>query len=630
MQNPKEKEIGMKINHWPILPLLMSVATLAAFAQETLPLVYSVEDSGSSYAAPVFPDFDHLSIVRPLPDPFLSFDGSRDTSFTNWERRRSEIKAAFLKYEIGPRPDGSDCTVTASYTPPTPGTQSGTLRVVVTRNSNGQSLTLTERVWLPDPNVWGSGPYPALIPMTFFARGTNANYGSMPAAVFSTRPIATIDFKHDDVAQYFSFGTPNHPFLRLYPEFNFGAQYDASKPGNIGKYAAWTWGVSRLIDGIILAANDPVNPLPIDPRHLAVTGCSYAGKMALFAGALDERVALTLAQESGGGGAAAWRVSQEIQGDNEVETATRTDYSWFASPLRQFSRNDIYKLPIDHHEIMAMVAPRALLITSNASQLWLSSKANYVAARATQRVYEEFGIGDRFGFIIDTGHNHCAVPTTENAPIAAFVDRFLLGDASVTTDVHQHLYDGFDYQRWTAWWGTPHAKFPNNYVWGDGKVVMSMNRPTDVQEGTAVKAGYAIALPEGHAAATALLVGGSVQLDIVNPDGRSRTLTIPFPNQDFSIPAGDTSWYPSPNQKSPLVWQGSAMPPLSGRATDLFFSAIGKGQPADGSGAGTPSGPGLITDTGDPVDVRFHADGGGHGAGGSWSPTQTVTDGPNP
>jgi cephalosporin-C deacetylase-like acetyl esterase len=42
--------------------------------------------------------------------------------------------------------------------------------------------------------------------------------------------------------------------------------------------------------------------LPIDLKHLAVTGCSYTGKLALIAGAFDERIALTIAQESGGGG----------------------------------------------------------------------------------------------------------------------------------------------------------------------------------------------------------------------------------------------------------------------------------------------------------------------------------------
>ena len=62
-----------------------------------------------------------------------------------------------------------------------------------------------------------------------------------------------------------------------------------------------------------IATHQAVNPLPIDMKHLAVTGCSYAGKMALFAGAFDERVALTIPQESGGGGAPSWRVTRGIE-----------------------------------------------------------------------------------------------------------------------------------------------------------------------------------------------------------------------------------------------------------------------------------------------------------------------------
>jgi hypothetical protein len=275
---------------------------------------------------------------------------------------------------------------------------------------------------------------------------------------------------------------------------------------------------------------------------------------------------------------------------------------------------------------MAMVAPRALLATSNASQLWLSSKAAYVAARATQRVYDEFDIGDRFGFIIDTDHGHCAIPATQFEPIAAFVDKFLLGDMTANTDVKQHLYGDFDYARWTWWWGKPHPKFPNDYFSGDGKAVMSMNRPLDVWGGTNVQAGFAVSLPEANTASMVSMVGGSVQIDIVNPDGRSKTLTIPFANQDIPVTMGSASWFPSANQKSPLVWQGSAMADFGGHVTDVFFSAIGKGQPPDGSGAGTPAGPGLFSDSGDPVNVRFHVDTGAKGASGSWSETGTVTN----
>lgn len=628
---------------------------------------------GADYPAPEFPEFDYLPIIRPLPDPFRFFDGKRATTFNKWERRRNEIKASIERYEIGPRPDGSDCEVQATYTPPAPGTQNGTLTVIVTRISNGQSLTLSTKVWIPNESVVGPGPYPALIPMVWFNSGPNANYGGLPAAVFADRPIATVNFMHDQVAQYFSFGTPNHPFLRLYPEFNFGAQYDASVPGNIGKYAAWTWGISRLIDGLEIATDPDGNPIPIDMDHLAVTGCSYAGKMALFAGAFDERIALTIPVESGGGGSTAWRVSQEIQGDREVESATRTDFSWFASPLRQFNRNNIYKLPHDHHELMAMVAPRALLATSNASQLWLSSKASYVAMRATEKVYDEFGIEDRFGFIIDTGHGHCAIPTTQYEPIANFVDKFLLGMDDVDTTVRDHLYgDLIDYKRWTAWWGSDEPSFPRDYNPGNGKLVMELDddncrdgrwqwgkhwdkrwgknwdkhwgkhshghwyqhwnhrsrheRFMYVEEGGTVLAGYALKVPGDHPDAIASLVGGSVQLDILNRDGRSYTLTVPFSDTTYAVPAGDSSWMPTSDEDSALSYQGDAVAGFGGRVTGVYFSAKGLGQPPDGSGAGNPAGPGLFTDTGDPVKVMFHVDPGAFGQGGDWSRPVTVVN----
>ena len=96
-----------------------------------------------------------------------------------------------------------------------------------------------------------------------------------------------------------------------------------------------------------IAAHQALNPLPVDMKHLAVTGCSYAGKMALFAGAFDERVALTIAQENGGGGAPAWRVSHEIEA-RSVEDVHDTDYNWFAGQMHQFANDNGYKLPTDH------------------------------------------------------------------------------------------------------------------------------------------------------------------------------------------------------------------------------------------------------------------------------------------
>jgi len=395
---------------------------------QNIPLVYDVENTGADYAKPFFPSFDQLPSIRILPDPFRSFAGGpAGLSFASWSRRRAEIKAAIENYEIGPKPDPADVAVTATFA-------NDTLTVVVTRESNGRSLALRSRINLPS----GSGPFPAVIGMTFFGSGGT---GSLPSDIFTSRNIARIPYYHDQVTRYFASNHAGDPYFYLYPEYNVGN-------GNVGQYSAWAWGVSRLIDGIQIAARQ--GSLPIDVSHLAVTGCSYAGKMALFAGALDERVALTIAQESGGGGAPAWRVSHAIEPNGTVEKIDNTNYTWFMQGMRAFSADNVYKLPHDHPELMAMVAPRALLVTGNTDYTWLSNRSAYVSARAAQEAYRELGVRDRFGFYIDGGHLHCAVPTVERPVIEAFVDRFLLGN-NVTTDVQIHPYPDLDYEGWMPW-----------------------------------------------------------------------------------------------------------------------------------------------------------------------------------
>lgn len=220
----------------------------------------------------------------------------------------------------------------------------------------------------------------------------------------------------------------------------------------MGAYSAWSWEISRLIDGLELVQD----VLPVDLKHLAVTGCSFAGKMALFAGALDERIALTIAQESGGGGYTSWRVSETL---GHVETLHNPSHLWFIENMFQFA-DSVSKLPIDHHELMAMVAPRALLVTGNPDYEWLADPSGYVASRATQEIYKTLGIPDRFGFSIVGGHIHCQVPESQVPEIEAFVDKFLLGKSDVNTNIYTNPYDSIDYFRWFKWWGIGNPVLP--------------------------------------------------------------------------------------------------------------------------------------------------------------------------
>ncbi|WP_116106339.1 T9SS type A sorting domain-containing protein [Lewinella sp. IMCC34191] len=408
------------------LVALLSVGTLQS---QDVPLVYDQENTGADCPDPTLPALEDLPVVEPLTDPFLSSDGTtRDLIFANWECRRNEIRAEIEHYEIGEKPGAPD-ELTAAYTP-----ADCMLTVNVTVGEN--TLTLTSQIVLPE----GDGPFPMVI-------GMGGPTGSLPVDIFASRDIARMGFNFGQVMAHTQ-TRGNEPINSLYPDLTY-----------IGAYSAWSWGVSRLIDGLELVAGE----VPVDLQHLAVTGCSFAGKMALFASAFDERIALTIAQESGGGGAAAWRVSETL---GNVETLGNTSRAWFIEDLFDFT-NDVPRLPYDHHELMAMVAPRALLVLGNPDFEWLADESGYVSSRAAHEVWKAFGVEDRFGFSIVGGHGHCALPEVQMPEVEAFVEKFMLGNEDANTDVTVHPYEDVNYERWYEWWGTDDATFPARDTTGD-------------------------------------------------------------------------------------------------------------------------------------------------------------------
>jgi hypothetical protein len=431
--------------------------SISLFAQQ-LPLVYQLENTGADCPKPPLLLVNQLPAIPSLPDPFAWGDGrGRMSSFSDWRYRRAEIGAQIQYYEIGEKPVRPD-TISASYS-------GGTLTVIVT--VKGKTLTLTSRVVLPT----GTGPFPAVI-------GMNSPTGSIPSTIFSSRNIAQITFSHNQVTTY-SAPSVTDPYYRLYPAFD---------PDNTGQYSAWAWGVSRIIDGLELVQS----VLPIDLKHIAVTGCSYAGKMALFAGAFDERIALTIAQESGGGGATSWRYSQS-EPSGTVEKIDNTDYNWFMNSMKQFSGDNVARLPEDHHELMAMCAPRALFVTANPDYTWLSNPSCYVCSKACQTVYNALGIADRFGYSVVGGHAHCAVPGNQIPEIEAFVEKFLLGNTSANTNIGDTPYT-MDLSGWIAWsiptltttpsyFSQAALNYPPNLQKGlDKTITFKWNRAQDAQK----------------------------------------------------------------------------------------------------------------------------------------------------
>ncbi|MGB2870201.1 MAG: T9SS type A sorting domain-containing protein [Bacteroidota bacterium] len=408
----------MKSKNIVLFALLLNASVAADISAQKLPLVYDVENTGAGFPAPPMPPLNALPVINSFPDPFLWADSSSRLLYkSDWMRRRSQIGAQIQHYEIGVKPPRPD-SITATYS-----RSDSMLRIYVTVGS--QTLTLTSKITLPS----GTGPFPAVI-------GMNSPSGSIPSTIFTSRNIVRITFTHNQVTAY---GNPQNsdPYYRLYPQYNVD---------NTGQYSAWAWGVSRIIDGLELAKDS----LPIDRKHLAVTGCSYAGKMALFAGAFDERIALTIAQESGGGGATLWRYSHS-EPAGTVECIDNTDYNWFMNSMKDFSGDNVSRLPVDHHELMAMVAPRALYVSGNPDYTWLSNPSCFAASATCEIIYHALGVTDRFGYSVVGGHAHCAVPSIQIPEIEAFVDKFLLGKDTVNTRGISDTPYSIDFVPWIQW-----------------------------------------------------------------------------------------------------------------------------------------------------------------------------------
>ena len=337
---------------------------------------------------------------KDLPPPLMTNDGRQVTTFDEWNARRQEISRMIQQYGIGEKPEVPAGAVKARM-------DGDTLIVDVT--VDGETLTLKSAIHYP---ATGQPPYALMI-------GTSML--SLPKQLFEKRPIAMMNYHEAQVNDYSQWRPHHergeHAFDRLYLHLK-----------DNGAYSEWAWGLSRLIDGLELLGPEKTK---IDVKRIGVSGCSYAGKMALFCGAFDERVALTIAQEPGGGGAASWRYNCR---KDSVENLDRTDYHWFKESMReQFHGDSVYLMPYDHHELVAMVCPRALLVLGNTDYKWLADESAYVSLNAARKVWQRLGIAERMGYSIVGGHPHCQLPEGQFPEVEAFLDKFLLGIQGIDT-----------------------------------------------------------------------------------------------------------------------------------------------------------------------------------------------------
>jgi hypothetical protein len=397
------------VNPRPALPTLLS---MGAFF-----LVAASGCRGTTCDPYTPPAYGALVDNPKLPDPFELASGKRVENQDQWSCRRAEIAAQAQEYELGVEPVDA---------PKVTGAFDG-MNLDVTVSDGGKTISFSAPITYP---TTGKPPYPAMIGIGGIAIGP---------AQLNAMGVATITFPNDTIAAQVDAGSRGQ-----------GAFYDLyGSDRTAGAMMAWAWGVSRLIDAIgqTPAAN-------IDPARLGVTGCSRDGKGALVVGAFDERIALTIPQESGSGGSASWRVSDaQLAAGTSVQTLSEItgENVWFRSSFSQFDHT-AGLLPFDHHIIEGLVAPRALLVIENTSQVWLGDVSTFTDSMTAHMIWEALGIPDKMGFSQVGDHAHCEWNGSQQPEVTAYVQKFLIGGGTADTNILR-TDGGFtlDTAQWIDW-----------------------------------------------------------------------------------------------------------------------------------------------------------------------------------
>ncbi|TFK49539.1 hypothetical protein OE88DRAFT_1662035 [Heliocybe sulcata] len=348
-------------------------------------------------AASTIPGFNEAA----LPDPFILNDGTPVTNLVEWACRREQIASLIQGYEAG-------------YLPPRPPVVYPTFA----RNGTTGNLTVTAGL----------------------ATGTQISFSQ--TITYPTTPAPLAGYPLLIAYDILTIPVPDGIAVMTYANSEMAVQNDVTSRGQGTFYelyganatasamTAWAWGVSRIIDGLELAPEARINT-----NAIAVTGCSRDGKGAMMAGAFEDRVALTIPQESGSGGDTCWRLSKYEQDSGDVvQQATEiiTENVWFSENFDNYVYN-ISELPYDHHSLAGLIAPRAMISYENTAYEWLSPLSSYGCMTAAHTIWEALGVPENHGFVEVGDHPHCEFPTYLNESLFAFFDKFLLGETTTNT-----------------------------------------------------------------------------------------------------------------------------------------------------------------------------------------------------
>jgi hypothetical protein len=312
-----------------------------------------------------------------LPDPLAGGLGTVTTA-QQWPSRRAEILELFRAHVYGRvpgRPDALRFETLEEQAQALDG--AATLRrVAVVSRHDGREHRFTLTMFLPNASGEPVGLFLLLNnrPTSNTDPTRTETSGFWPAEAVIARGYAIAALQNnelapDDAARF------REGIIGLFEGTTAGPRPESAW----GALAAWGWGASRAMDYF---ESDP----RIDASRVAVLGHSRGGKAALWAGAEDQRFALTISNNSGQGGAA---LSRRRFGETVARITTSFPH-WFAPAYASYGERED-ALPVDQHMLLALMAPRAVYVASASDDLWADPRGEYLALAHASPVYALWG-----------------------------------------------------------------------------------------------------------------------------------------------------------------------------------------------------------------------------------------------
>jgi hypothetical protein len=354
------------------------------------------------------PQYDESQVpAYTLPDPLVMADGTPVTAADQWPARRAELLDLFAAHQYGFAPlvpASISATVLSEDADALNGTATmKQVEMILSRGGKSHSLGLL--LFLPNA---ATQPVTAFLGLNFYGnhtvdadphirlheswspnnddmrvagnRATDQSRGlrayRWPAEEIIARGYALATIYCGDIDPDFDDGFRNG----VHGLFD-DAAYAAPATERWGTIASWSWGLSRILDYI--EKNEPA----IDASRVIAIGHSRMGKAALWAAASDTRFAAAISNDSGCAGAALHR---RRFGERLVDINNNFPH-WLNQRAKSYNERET-DLPVDQHQLLALIAPRPLYVASAAEDMWADPKGEYLGLLHAEPVWRLLGV----------------------------------------------------------------------------------------------------------------------------------------------------------------------------------------------------------------------------------------------